>query len=356
MSTGSSIEWTNATWNPLVGCTPVSPGCLNCYAAGMARRHRKNPSQPDYHDGTVTVGVDVAADAGGGSSTTTVSLPVVETRNGRAVFTGEVRELLDKLELPFSWRKPRLVFANSMSDLFHEKVTREFQARVFAVMGLASWHTFQVLTKRAEIMAEVLSDPAFADLVEEMAAEYSAYAYEVAKSYGLFDPGYRVSTDWAAQDHVRLPMRNVWLGASCEDQPRADDRIPKLIKTPAAVRFLSCEPLLGPIDLKLGNRADMRCRAGYLSWVIVGGESGSKSRACNVSWVWDIVDQCRAAQVPVFVKQLGAVPIKPDPGARSEFDRGACVRMHLKDSKGGDMSEWPGNLRVREWPTQEVHA
>ncbi len=378
MSTGSSIEWTDATWNPVIGCTPVSPGCLNCYAAGMARRHRKNPSQPAYHDRAAVV------------DGKTVHLPVVDTKNGRAVFTGEVRELIDRVEEPFRWRKPRLVFVNSMSDLFHEKVTREFQARVFAVMGLASWHTYQVLTKRPEIMADTLNDPDFAYLVEEMSGEYCDYAYEVAKYYGYFDPQERLSTDWAAQDHLRMPMPNVWVGTSCENQAMAEERVPWLLKCPAAVRFVSAEPLLGPIDftaLDLDEKhhsfqaGAVPFRINALSqmddrWfinshrtldqVIAGGESGPHARPCSAQWIRSIVGQCGAAGRAVFVKQMGSVvyagddagsaerwPRFPDViGDRNQADDTMGRRVHLEDSKGGDMSEWPEDLRVRQWPQQ----
>jgi protein gp37 len=214
MATGSSIEWTEATWNPVTGCTKVSPGCKHCYAERMAKRLHAM-GQPNY-------------------------------RNG---FRLTVHDAM--LDLPLAWRRPRVVFVNSMSDLFHRDVPLSFIERVFDVMRRASWHTFQVLTKRSDRLLEL-----------------SPYL------------------PWSP---------NVWMGVSVESAKYVF-RVDHLRKTAAAVKFLSLEPLLGPLDaLDLGG----------IDWAIVGGESGPRARPMNSAWVVDIRDQCRRAGVAFFFKQWG---------------------------------------------------
>ncbi|NDC79391.1 MAG: phage Gp37/Gp68 family protein [Chitinophagia bacterium] len=216
MATNSSIEWTDTTWNPLTGCTKISPGCKHCYAERMARR-LKAMGQPNYANG----------------------------------FKLTLHE--DMLDQPLSWRKPRTVFVNSMSDLFHRDVPTEFIQRVFSVMRRASQHRFQVLTKRSKRVADLSGE-----------------------------------IDWP---------ENVWMGVSVENADYAF-RIDHLRQTGAAVKFLSVEPLLGPLpDLNLTG----------IDWVIVGGESGPGARTMNSEWVMDIRDQCVAAEVPFFFKQWGGV-------------------------------------------------
>jgi protein gp37 len=214
MSLNSSIEWTEATWNPVTGCTQVSPGCAHCYAKTFAERFRGVSGHP-YEFG----------------------------------FDLQLRP--ERLQQPLEWRKPRLIFVNSMSDLFHEEVPDEYIRAVFDVMQRAHWHTFQVLTKRSARLA-------------------------------------------ALAPELRWPD-NVWVGVSVENQ-RWTDRIDDLRKVPAAVRFLSCEPLLGPLQLNLNG----------IHWVIVGGESGHRARRMKPEWAPSIRDQCIAANVPFFFKQWGA--------------------------------------------------
>lgn len=216
MADHSAIEWTEATWNPVTGCSKVSPGCRFCYAERLANR-LKAMGQPRYRRGfSVTLQPDT-------------------------------------LTLPLRWKTPRLIFVNSMSDLFHEDVPLEYVARVFATMREASWHAFQVLTKRAERLEQVAP---------------------------------------------QLPWpSNVWMGVSVENVDYAW-RIRHLTRVPAAVRFLSVEPLLGPIPkLPLAG----------IHWVIVGGESGPGARPMESSWVRSIRDQCGARHVPFFFKQWGGV-------------------------------------------------
>lgn len=355
MATNSKIEWTEATWNPVNGCTPVSSGCLNCYAARDAQRMAGHPNPkigPKYK-----------------------GLAVI--RDGRAVFTGEIRLREDRLADPLHWRTPRRVFVNSQSDLFHKDVPFEFVDRVFAVMAMCRPHTFQVLTKRPERMAEYLEWRG-----HEKAAELERRNCECRQCKIV-----RVIADWlqsrgtletdafmgpAMYLQNQWPLPNVWLGASVENQEAADERIPHLLRVPAAVRFLSCEPLLGPIDLKLKGDAsrdwdgqsfpatskrmqEHDARGKAIHWAIVGGESGSAARPCNIAWISSIRDQCRAAGVPCFVKQLGARPTFFDDGDGAggriyEFPLSPPDYQRITHPKGGDMAEWPDDLQVREMP------
>lgn len=362
MAANSKIEWTDTTWNPVAGCTPVSPGCLNCYAATMAGR-LEAMGQSDY------VGLTVK-------------------HNGRTTFNGTIRERPDKLTDPLGWKKPRMVFVNSMSDLFHEDVSFDFVDKVFAVMALCPQHTFQVLTKRPDRMAEyLLLKERVNDLSGDLPSDDTAW-----RDWTRYDEVLRHVNVLRADGHgliggamigVSWPLPNVWLGTSVEDQNTADERIPHLMACPAAVRFLSCEPLLEDIDLSgqflmQKARGIRRVAAGQhpadaslvkhpsIDWVIVGGESSAKARPCNVAWIRDIVDQCKAADVPVFVKQLGAKIIVRNDTAMEwpncgdgwidrEPDRqvryqGEEMTIGLADPKGGEMAEWPEDLRVRELP------
>lgn len=218
------IAWTDETWNPIRGCSRVSPGCENCYAERMAARFC-GPGQP--YEGLA--------------------------KDGR--WTRRVRLVEERLCDPLRWKRPRRVFVNSMSDLFHEDLDLDDIARVFAVMDLAAQHTFQVLTKRPGRMSD-----------------YMRARYDVCP----------------APD-------NIWLGVSVEDQQRADERIPLLTNTPAALRFISCEPLLGPVSLRRFQRK--------IGWVIAGCESGPGARPMDLEWVRSLRDQCVAAGVPFFFKQ-----------------------------------------------------
>ena len=384
----SNIEWTDTTWNPVVGCTPVSPGCLNCYAATMAHR-LEAMGRPEYVGLTVKRKGSTRA-AGPEDATVATALGKVS----RDVFNGTVRCLPDRLTAPLSWKKPRMVFVNSMSDLFHEAVPFEFIDRVFAVMALCPRHTFQVLTKRPERMAEYFAERSWGDVISDVRCDDDEVGRRLA---GLvnFDAVMGGTREGVLGYHTPAPNRrplvrdcwplpNVWLGTSVEDQARADERIPHLLRCPAAVRFLSCEPLLGEVDLlrvdaagfggprghkidciRKGywsdgpfgfvNHSDMHDRFGPLHWVIVGGESGPNARPCDVGWIRSIVTQCQGAGVPVFVKQLGACfHDAPNGIAGAGLDIApegmALLSYRLRDRKGGDPAEWPEDLRVREWP------
>lgn len=244
----STIEWTDATWNPVTGCTKVSAGCDNCYAHTLAHGR-------------------LAVNYGR-------KLPVVDTAENRAD-PFAVRLWPERLAQPASWRAPRMVFVNSMSDLFHVDVPEEFVRRIFAVMLEHSRHTYQVLTKRPGRMLRW-----------------------VEKNADLFPGG-------------RVPA-HIWLGTSVENQ-EAVFRVGQLLRIPAAVRFLSCEPLLGPLDLSAPlDRMEFAGDDGHTSWyrpalhwVIGGGESGIGRRPCEVEWARSLRDQCERAGVPFFWKQWG---------------------------------------------------
>ncbi|MCP4348677.1 MAG: phage Gp37/Gp68 family protein [Desulfobacterales bacterium] len=252
MTTG--IEWTDETWSPTVGCSRVSPGCDGCYAEREARRQARNP---DY-DGVL---------------------------DDERRWSGRVNCLPDRLEKPLHWRKPRRVFVDSMSDLFHPDVPDEFIHEVWQVMRRCPQHTFQVLTKRPQRMRALCED-------RDATPEEVDAGYELGIVTGL------------QYDH---PAPNVWLGVSAENQRYADLRIPHLLATPAAVRFVSAEPLLGPIDLAETVRRwrDGTPRTAGLDWVIVGGETGPNARPMHPTWARDLRDQCTPACVPYFYKQWG---------------------------------------------------
>lgn len=259
MGTTTGIEWSESTWNPLVGCTKVSPGCDHCYAETLVNRFAgHNKGFPNTFD-------------------------IVTLRPNR-------------LNLPLSWQTPRRIFVNSLSDLFHDDVPDDYIAQVFAVMRRAHKHTFQLLTKRHARMRSLLSSDAFADRVTEIARD-AVYPF-------------RLNRFW--------PLPNVHLVVSVEDQHWAGIRIPVLLDTPAAVRGISGEPLLGPVTLRpewlhsamcpmRGGGVLCACVEGdaRLDWVIVGGESGKDARPMHPQWARDLRDQCNDAGVAYLFKQWG---------------------------------------------------
>lgn len=295
MAQTSSIEWTDATWNPITGCSVVSPGCQHCYAMKLAGTRLANiPSRTGL---------------------------TVDTKAG-PVWTGEVRFNEQWLRDPLRWRRPRRIFVCAHGDLFHEKVPDSWIDQVFAVMALAPQHTFQVLTKRAERMRTYMTDAAtvrriyevVCDLVVDGSLPLVLIAPGIDERHAPAGPRIYLNT-W--------PLPDVWLGVSAEDQQRADERIPNLLQTPAVVRFLSGEPLLGPLDLAsplyVGEAGitmrgylrshsepdDFHFHAAKLDWVIVGGESGQGARPMHPAWARSLRDQCAAAEVPFFFKQWG---------------------------------------------------
>jgi protein gp37 len=286
---------------------------------------------------------------------------IAETHSGRAVFTGDVRMVPDKLTEPMGWKRPAMVFVNSMSDLFHESVPFDFVDQVWAVMALCPRHTFQVLTKRPERMAEYLNRRYMPGSVCDAAITVFDRSLHRERWPRHCDVADLVPAAW--------PFPNVWVGTSVENQRCADERIPHLVRCPAAVRFLSCEPLLDEVDLRswlsgtevngvVFGRPVGTCVEWIppIDWVIVGGESGPNARDCDVLWIDRVVEHCHAAGVPVFVKQLGARPMLGDVSDRYGWPtEGGPVdwqtgRIRLKDRKGADPGEWPEHLRVREMP------
>lgn len=264
MGDKTGIEWADSTWNPITGCDKVSPGCDHCYAETFAERWRGTPGH--YFE------------------------------NG---FDVQLRP--NKLALPLRWTKPRKVFVNSMSDLFHDKVPDDYIAQVFAVMALAPQHTFQLLTKRHGRMRSLLSSERFPGLV------YMAInaLLEHGNPLHINDIAIMDALDGFSRGRFKV-LPNVWLGVSAEDQKRADLRIPALLDTPAAVRFVSAEPLLGALDIaRFAEHDDAKYDVPPLSWVIVGGESGPGARPMHPEWARSLRDQCVAAGVPFLFKQWG---------------------------------------------------
>jgi protein gp37 len=256
MADSSGIQWTGATWNPTTGCDRTSPGCDNCYALTLAKRLKAMGQYKYQRDGDPTT-----------------------SGPGFGITCHE-----DALEIPMKWRSGRLVFVNSMSDLFHPEVPVEFIRKVFDIARRTPQHTYQVLTKRAKRLAELDAE-----------------------------------LDWPP---------NVWMGVSVESD-RYTFRARYLARTRALTKFLSCEPLIGPLSsLDLDG----------LHWVIVGGESGKSARPLDLAWVYAIRDRCEVAGVSLFVKQLGGV------WARQEG---------LGYSHGGDIATFPEGLRIRQMPTRQ---
>jgi len=324
MADGTTIEWTDATLNVVNGCSVISPGCANCYA--MRAGGRNLPGHPSTG-------------------------PTMPSKAGH-VWNGMVRFNARALVLPLHWRRPRTIFWNAHGDLFHNHVPDAWIDRCFAVMALTPHHTHQVLTKRSARMQSYCGNPWTPQRIARVILD-EADAWGVSGTAALAPLGDRAREE--DPSFVHWPLPNVWKGVSVEDQKRADERIPDLLATPAAVRFLSCEPLLGPVNLDAwldpesacqgcddgegyGNRcasdriprdeqcpfkravqvvtehgptsdeglpASISCEVMRLDWVIVGGESGPGSRPMHPEWARALHDECAAAGVPMLFKQWG---------------------------------------------------
>ena len=340
MSDRTKIEWADATWNPITGCSVLSPGCTNCYAMGLAgTRLAHHPSRAGL---------------------------TRETKAG-PVWTGEVRFNEQWLTQPLKWKRPRMVFVCAHGDLFHESVPDAWIDRVFAVMALCHQHVLQVLTKRSARMRRYLSDPTTPSRIARVIVDMWIAGTINPKSWGERWPVKSVG-DVDDPDDLALaawPLPNVWAGISAEDQRRADERIPDLLATPAAVRWVSAEPMLGWTDYRkwlpgsyecaeecgwrsgsapleevcqscgwTGTNAGEFCaRCGHqdfghvcpqcdanavhqhpdtpnLDWIVVGGESGLGARPMHPQWARDIRDQCVAAGVPFFPQTVGRVDLR----------------------------------------------
>ena len=298
MADKTEIEWTEATWNPVTGCTKVSAGCKHCYAERDWARLQHLPAYA-----------------------------------GRAF--SDVATHANRLDQPLRWQRPRRIFVNSMSDLFHADVPDDFIDLVFAVVSIADHHTFQVLTKRADRMRQYMNAPDRLARVRAAALRLHSDVDEVA-----------AVPVW--------PPRNAHLGVSVEDQDAADERIPLLLGTLAAVRWVSGEPLLGQVDVfskmtgELLHTSGDDYNPGCMDWIVVGGESGPKARPMHSQWARDLRDQCAAAGVPFLFKQwgewapkywtpFGIYPIdhEPNPAAEVEAGRwaGPCEERMIRVGK-----------------------
>ncbi|WP_454683961.1 DUF5131 family protein [Ancylobacter moscoviensis] len=331
MADRSGIEWTDATWNPIVGCSVVSPGCTNCYA--MAQAARIERMQPGSHYAGTT-----------------------QPSKAGAVWTGKMALAPEHiLTQPLRWRRQRRIFVNSMGDLFHESVPDAWIDRVFAVMALTPQHTYQVLTKRSARMREYLGDPdahtRIAREVCDMVFEHLLNVILLAAAYlePHAPPGKRIHL-------YRWPLPNVWLGVSTEDQRRANERVPDLLATPAAIRFVSAEPLLGSLNLRRiriapDHHTMLDALDGYaitdsiagsgaerakLNLAIVGGESGPAARPMHPDWARSLRDQCAAAGTAFFFKQWGSWEVAVD---RESDDPDWRLDYHRKLVDGGD-TKW----------------
>ena len=323
----TTIEWTDVTWNPTRGCSRVSEGCRYCYAERTAARFAKGDTVHQIPSGEYA-GTREGPFHG-----------FVQIANGHPQWTGKVELVAEHLEDPLHWRKPRRVFVNSMSDLFHEALSDGAIDQVFAVMALCPQHTFQVLTKRPERMLRYYKTLGGHHELDRVSIAMKAITSERGAFYRLGPNGWN--------------FPNVWLGVSVEDQNTADERIPLLLQTPAAVRFVSYEPALGLVDFNaIPNR--WKGNGAGIDWVIVGGEIGPRARPFDLRWALNTVEQCRKAGVACFVKQVGSKPfISERPGLRYlPFTPPNEYRFH--DRKGGDPEEWPEMIRVRQFPKEEL--
>lgn len=307
MANKTGIEWSDYTWNPIRGCSRVTDGCRNCYAEDQAARiqaqdrARGVPDGEGAYDGLVAKG---------------------------GQWNGQIKVVPELLDQPIRWTKPRKIFVNSMSDLFHENVTEDVIQRIFAVMAASPQHQFQVLTKRAERMRDIL---------QNKDARWIAEGQIALTQEGVLKPG---------AFHVVWPLPNVWLGVSVEDQATANERIPHLLETPAAVRWLSMEPLLGPVTLgpvcdfsACGDFGDSRCdnaecSARTIDWVVVGGESGPDARPMHPQWASELRDECLKAGVPFLFKQWG-----------EWAPRSQCIHTLTNGQSAGDMDP-----QCKRWP------
>ena len=287
----SKIQWTDESWNPVIGCTKVSAGCKNCYAERMAQRlywmgMAKPATLPEY----------------------------MSFEEGWK--DGHIELCEHRLDKPLHWRKPRRIFVCSMSDLFHEKVPFEFIFKILAIIHLCPQHTFLILTKRPDKMGSIFVNIEPEDIIYQ--------ARKIAYGRGVRLMNMAAVAAW--------PIYNLHLGVTCENQKTADERIPILLQIPAAVRFVSVEPMLEPIDitkylLPTFLSVDGHCWKPRPVWGIVGCESGPNRRECKTEWVRDFVGQCQAANVPVFVKQLS-----------------------INGKVEHDIHKFPKDLQVRQYP------
>lgn len=313
MGQKTGIEWTESTWNPIRGCSRVSEGCRNCYAETVANRF-KGYGEP--YEGLIAKG---------------------------GQWNGQVKMIDHKLDEPCRWSKPRMIFVNSMSDLFHPALPFETIAAIFGIMAAASWHTFQVLTKRPERAVEFFSwleahpERSHFD-THKLQSTYPGAAWQ---PFLLAQAAADILPSEGAGLRVDLkgkwPLPNLWLGVSVEDQATANERVPLLLDAPAAVRWISAEPLLGAVELTRINGCPtdyrymdsgcvdaLRCtHPSKIDWVVVGGESGPGARPMHPEWARSLRDQCVWAGVPFLFKQWGEFSPSPDGGLPDDLPESA---------------------------------
>lgn len=327
------ISWTSETWNPIRGCSRVNASCVNCYAEAVAIRF-SGKSMP-YH-----------------------GLVRLSKKDGKPLgWNGKVRFVEDHLTDPLRWKRPRRIFVNSMSDLFHENLPFTTIAAIFGVMAAAHQHTFQVLTKRPARMREWFEW--VANDADGASSHVQLCLQDVA---GLIGTGGK----WSPTEAWPLP--NVWIGTSVGNQEEADAFIPDLLEVPAAVHWVSYEPAHGPIDFTHiaceGEEGEPDAfnallgtprRWGYdpqkkIDWLVCGGESGPGARPFDVAWARSVIKQCREHKTPCFIKQLGSEPVDMALGLDLKRCWTSAEAQPVRDRKGGDPDEWPEDLRVREYP------
>lgn len=314
----SNIEWTEASWNPIAGCTRVSPGCQHCYAERMSARIA-----------AMAVADEQTGKDPGRKANYKLVVAGEQAVGFKPEWNGEVAILTNVIMDPFRWRAGKLIFVCSMSDLHHPGIPDFIRHQMYAVMALCRHHTFQVLTKRPEAMADFWED-------EENRGQIQNWIEEFA--FKLTDPHERKSHDLRAAapvltDQAELPD-NIWMGTSVENQHYAGLRIPQLLRCKAAVRFLSVEPMLSAVSVAgrgwlLDSDVDPNAMGGehQIHWVICGGESGPEPRQMLLDWPRKLMGECVDAGVPFFMKQ-----ICDGFGKKIGYDR------------------WPMDLRRREWP------
>jgi protein gp37 len=337
MSDGTKIEWADASWQPQVGCTRTSdPGCQNCYAVSTIHRFRKAEGLTKLRPkGSNRPGLD---------------------------WSGEVLQQPERLADPLRWKKPRRIFVCSQSDLFHERTPFPYIAAVFGVMAACPQHTFLVLTKRPERAREFF---AWVDKREGHGQSMFPDDPPEWRVGQMLSVAARKAGVTVAHANAAWPLPNVHLGVSCSDQATADAAIPDLLECPAAIRWISYEPALGPVDFHAiqipGERQGLRFSAlqrqhddrfgssdRVLDTIVIGGESGPRARPFDIAWARDVLRQVAGTGCTAYVKQLGSKPVWL-PGDDVTGYEGIYQPLDLTDRKGGDMSQWPVDLRVREW-------
>lgn len=297
MGDRTRIEGSDASWNPTYGCSAVSRGCLHCYARRIAARSAK-PGQVYYGIAKYNA-------------------------LGQPRWTGKLVHATEKTWDPLKWQDGRIIAVDTMSDLFHPRIPDAWRDEAYGVMALCPQHTFQIVSKRPQIMERYFAAP---DVWQRIEAEARRIYTE------------RHSNPYPSEGHLEGPLPNVWHGVSVESQQAADRRIPVLLRVPSYRHYVAAEPLLAPINLS-------RWLAAGIGWVIVSGEGGPEARPCDVAWIRALVDQARQAGTPIFVKQLGTAT-----NVHCATHETGRAPLDTRTPRASDMEEWPDAVRVRQMP------